>query len=184
VYLTARERDLLLEAARRSAPRGVHSGTHRDTAVIALGVYAGLRVSELRGLDLADVDLVTGTVRVRHGKGDKDRELPLHRVACAAVAAYALDREDDEPALFLSRHGRRISVRALQDVVYRLATDAALTKHISPHKLRHTFATSFLEANPGAIRVLKELMGHASIETTDLYTHVTHERERRDIDRL
>jgi integrase/recombinase XerC len=152
--------------------------------VIALGVYAGLRVSEIRGLDQDDVDLVSGTVRVRHGKGDKDRELPLHRAAADALASYLIAREDEEPALFLSRRGARISVRALQRMVLRVARATALSKTITPHKLRHTFATLFLEANPGDIRALQELLGHASIETTQVYTHISHERERRGIDRL
>lgn len=151
-------------------------------AFIAIGVYAGLRVSEIRNLDRTDVDLEELTVLVRHGKGDKDRELPLHRRAAAAITAYLDAREDKDPALILSRQGSRISVRALQRLVLAIAREAGLSKHVTPHKLRHTFATLLLEEDVD-LRVIQELLGHESIATTELYVAVSQRRKRRGIDR-
>jgi len=182
-YLTDRERDLVLEAALEGSPRGVPAGGLRDGAVIAVGVYGGLRVSEISKLDRADVDLNSRTIRIRQGKGRKDREVPLHETAAAIVEAYLRERTDDEPALILSRLGRRISVRALRDLVVRLARKAGLSKRVSPHTLRHCFATLLLEAEVD-IRTVQELLGHSSIKTTERYTHVSSPRRRRAVDRL
>ena len=187
VYLTERERDLLVEAALESAPRGVPAGALRDTAAIALGVYAGLRVSEIRALDRDDVDLEDLTVRVREGKGGKDREVPLHETAGQLVRAYLAERDQHHdaghPALFISRRGKRISVRAIQRMLVRVARAAAISKRISPHKLRHTFATLLLESGAD-LRTVQELLGHASIATTEIYTHVSGPHRRRAVDRL
>ena len=174
----------MLEAARAAAPRGVPNGAQRNVAIIAVGVYTGLRVSELVGLDRADVDLDELLLRVRHGKGDKDREIPLHRRAAAELERYLSARDDSNPAVFLARGGRRLSARAVHDLVVAVAKRAGVTKRISPHKLRHTFATSFLDHNPGDIRVLQELLGHVRLDTTEIYTHVSHPRRRQDVDRI
>jgi site-specific recombinase XerD len=122
-------------------------------------------------------------VLVRHGKGDKDRLVPLATAAADAIAAYQLARTDDDEALFLSRRGTRISIRALREVVYRLAGDAQLAKHISPHKLRHTFATLLLEKGAD-LREVQDLLGHSSVQTTEIYTHTTARRRRAAVDRL
>lgn len=182
------------------------AGTLRDTAILAVGLYAGLRVSELRNLDRADVDLDALTVRVNHGKGDKDRELPLHQNAAAAVAAwlelydsYAGTRDyplasehkniipngagSAETPLFVSRRGTRIGVRAVQRLVKRVVNSAGITKRISPHKLRHTFATLLLDKDAD-LRVVQELLGHESIATTEIYTAVSSARRRRFVDLL
>ncbi len=181
VHLTERERDLILDAARSTAPRGVHAGSERDVAILSMFLFGGLRVSEISHLDRDDVDLEDRVSRVRHGKGDKDRNVPLHRMAADAIATYLALRTDEDPALFLSRRGNRISVRALQRVVLRLAKSAELTKHITPHKLRHTFATLLLDRGQD-IRVVQELLGHESLSTTEIYLHVSTARTRRAID--
>jgi integrase/recombinase XerD len=183
VYLNERERELILKAAAATSPRGVPLGSLRDTALISLGVFTGLRVAELAGLDRHDVDLHDLEVRVRHGKGDKERIVPLHLGAAIAVEEYIAARVDLEPALFLSRLGRRADVRTLRNVVYRVAREAALTKKISPHKLRHTFATLLYEKS-GDLLVVKDLLGHESLVTTQIYTHTTTGRHRRAIDEL
>jgi integrase/recombinase XerC len=149
--------------------------------VISTGVFAGLRVAELHKLDRDDVDLNELDVMVRHGKGDKDRLIPLRLEAAIAIDEYLRARSDMEPALFLSRRGSRASIRALRDVVYRVVKEASLTKKISPHKLRHTFAT-LLYDKTGDLLTLKELLGHESLATTQIYTHVATERKRRAID--
>jgi site-specific recombinase XerD len=183
VYLTERERDLIIEAALESAPRGVPDGAIRNAAILAIGLFAGLRVSEIRHLDRVDVDLDGLTVRVREGKGAKDRELPLHRDAGVLVSAYLKTRADGDPALLLSRRGSRISVRAIQQLVRHLATDAGLAKKVSPHKLRHTFATLLLEKGTD-LRTIQELLGHESVATTEIYTHTSHALKRVGIDKL
>jgi len=184
VYLTEVERDLVLEAALDSAPRGVPDGALRNAAIIAIGVYCGLRVSEISCLDLGDVDLQSLTVRVRQGKGQKDRDVPLNPWAGQFVSAWVRARPDVvTPALFVSRHGDRLSVRQIRDVVGSLARSAGISKQISPHKLRHTFATLLLDRGAD-LRVVQELLGHASISTTEVYTHLSQARKRRETDKL
>lgn len=183
VFLTERERDELLEVAARSAPRGVPHGGLRNTAIIAVGVYAGLRVAELAHLDRADVDLEVLTVLVRQGKGNKDRMVPLNVVAGVAVIDYLAQREDEDPALFVSRLGRRISTKAIRDLVKTLGQDSGLKKNISPHKLRHTFATLTL-AKGADVRVVQELLGHESLATTEGYLHLIDGRLRSAVDAL
>jgi site-specific recombinase XerD len=184
VYLTEVERDLVLEAALESAPRGVPDGALRNAAIITIGVYCGLRVSEISSLDLGDVDLQDLTVRVRHGKGDKPRMVTLNPWAAQFVSAWISARPDvDTEAVFVSRHGLRMSVRMIQVIVGSLARVAGIEKRITPHKLRHSFATLLL--NRGAdIRTIQELLGHASIATTEIYTHVADELKRRETDKL
>lgn len=181
VYLSKRERDVLLEAARRSSPRGVPLGALRDTALISVAALAGLRVAELAALDRVDVDLDELTVHVRHGKGDKPRVVPLHLDAAVAIDEYLRARTDDDPAMFLSRRGQRASIRTLRNIVYRVAAEAKLTKRISPHKLRHTFATLLYDAS-GDIFAVKEALGHEDLSTTEIYTHVSTSRMRAGID--
>lgn len=183
VFLTEREREVLLDGARALTPRGVRGGRERNAALIAVGVFGGLRVSELRNLDRTDVDLVDRRVLVRHGKGDKDRVVPLHVRAAAAIEDYLGTRTDEERALFLSRHGCRISVRAVQRLVLRLARSKGLDKHITPHTLRHTFATLMLDRGVD-LRRIQELLGHSSITTTEIYTHVSDQGKREAVDVL
>jgi site-specific recombinase XerD len=184
VYLTEVERDLVLEAALDSAPRGVPDGALRNAAIIAIGVYCGLRVSEISFLDLGDVDLQSLTIRIRQGKGGKDRDVPLNPWAGQFVSSWISARPDVEtPAVFVSRHGDRLSVRQIRDVVGALARAAGISKNISPHKLRHTFATLLLDRGAD-LRVIQELLGHASISTTEIYTHLSQARKRRETDKL
>ncbi|MEX0755685.1 MAG: tyrosine-type recombinase/integrase [Actinomycetota bacterium] len=185
VHLSAHERDLLLGFAIDSAPRGVPNGAERDAAIIGIGVYAGLRVSEIQHLDLDDVDLESLTLLVREGKGGKDRELPIHPELGALIAGYLSTRvdTDTDPALLLSRLGKRISIRALRDVVYRVSRQAGIAKRISPHKLRHTFATLLVDKGADTM-VVRELLGHASVSTTQIYVHVSQRRKRGEVDRL
>jgi site-specific recombinase XerD len=183
IYLTEPERDAILEVALDSAPRGVPAGGIRNAAIIGVGLYAGLRVAEICHLDRTDVDLEVGTIRVREGKGGKDREVPLHTFAADLIRAYLSTRVDSEPALFVSRRRTRISVRAVQRMVVALAEDTGLAKHVSPHKLRHTFATLLLEADVD-LRTIQELLGHESIATTEIYMHVSQSRKRGAVDRL
>ncbi len=150
----------------------------RDRAVAELLYGAGLRVSELCGLDVDDVDLRRGRVTVT-GKGDKQRTVPVGDAAAAAVAAWrehrpAMLRETSPPAaLFVNRRGGRLGPR---DVRRLLTSRAGMPLH--PHALRHTYATHLLEGGAD-LRVVQELLGHANLTTTQVYTHVSQERLQR-----
>lgn len=162
----------------------------RDHAILELFYSSGLRLAELVDLDLDRLDLSSGLVRV-HGKGNKARELPVGRKAREALAAWlplrALARPLDG-ALFVSRQGRRLGARAVQLRV-REAGVRELGQHLHPHMLRHSFASHVLESSQD-LRAVQELLGHADIATTQIYTHLdfqhlatvydrTHPRARR-----
>ena len=154
----------------------------RDIAMAELMYAAGLRVSELVGLDLRDVDLDTGTVRTL-GKGSKVRVIPIYDDAIESVASYITysrpihARSDDENALFLNRRGGRLTRQAYWLRLNKLATKAGISSKITPHMLRHSFATHLLHGG-ASIRHVQELLGHSSIATTQIYTHLTNEHVR------
>jgi integrase/recombinase XerD len=164
----------------------------RDRAFLELLYAAGLRVSEALGLAREDLSLGGGFVRVI-GKGDKERLVPVGDVAVEAIEAYLAERdrladEVDEAAapddgararqpLFLSRRGRRLDRMAAWRMMRAAALRAGLSGRVTPHTLRHSFATHLLEGGAD-LRVVQELLGHASITTTQLYTHITGERIR------
>ena len=146
----------------------------RDRAMLELTYSSGLRLSELCGLAVGDVDLEGGLVRVL-GKGRKTRVVPVGRHARAAIRAWLAVRADhadpDESALFTSRRGRRISARAVQVRFARRALEQGIGVHVHPHMLRHSFATHLLESS-GDLRAVQDLLGHADIGTTQVYTHL------------
>ncbi|WP_217477441.1 tyrosine recombinase XerC [Stutzerimonas stutzeri] len=145
---------------------------HRDQAMLELFYSSGLRLAELVGLNLPELDLPAGLVRVL-GKGNKERVLPVGRKARDALQAWlplrALSRPADE-ALFVSQQGRRLSPRAVQLRV-RQAGVRELGQHLHPHMLRHSFASHILESSQD-LRSVQELLGHADIGTTQIYTHL------------
>jgi integrase/recombinase XerC len=148
-----------------------------DRAICEVLYGAGLRVSELCGLNVDSVDFAEGLVRVL-GKGRKERIVPLHRRALAAVSLWLSDaREDvaraDSPrdALFLNRRGHRLGSRDVR----RILDNRVARGHVHPHALRHTYATHLLEGGAD-LRVVQELLGHESLTTTQLYTHVSKSR--------
>jgi len=149
----------------------------RDRAVCEVLYGAGLRVSELCDLDLDSVDYGAGLVRVV-GKGRKERIVPLHAKGLAAVRLWAEDARDDvvtpaspREALFLNRRARRLGPRDVR----RLLDQRVARGHVHPHALRHTYATHLLEGGAD-LRVVQELLGHESLTTTQLYTHVSKSR--------
>jgi integrase/recombinase XerC len=142
----------------------------RDRAILEMLYATGLRVSELSGLDLDDVDRGEGTVRVL-GKGRKERVVPFGAKAASALDAYLEARGSARGPLFTGRQGRRLGVRSLFDVVRRRARAAGLTRRVSPHTLRHSFATHLLDAGAD-LRAIQELLGHSRLSTTQRYTHV------------
>ena len=154
----------------------------RDRAILELLYGAGLRVSELTGLDVDDVDLEEGSVRV-FGKGSKERDVPVGRMAREAVAAYltrgrpALASARSRSALFLNARGGRLTRQSCARLVDAHARAAGIRRTVTPHDLRHSFATHLLEGGAD-VRVVQELLGHASVATTQIYTLVTTEHLR------
>lgn len=146
----------------------------RDKAILELFYGAGLRLSELTGLDREWLDLNDGMVRVL-GKGRKTREVPVGRMAVAALRNWLQIRGDfpghDGPALFLSQRGGRLGPRAVQQRLVYWHTRLGLPERLHPHKLRHSFATHLLESS-GDLRAVQELLGHADLSTTQIYTHL------------
>ena len=153
----------------------------RDRAMIETLYGGGLRVSELVGLDDADVDTVSGILRVK-GKGKKERLAPVGRPAAAAFKRYVElrrgRRRADERAVFVNRSGTRMSARSVRRMIERVRVRAGLSCRVSPHTFRHSFATHLLDRGAD-LRSVQELLGHASIGTTQIYTHLTAERLRR-----
>ncbi len=143
----------------------------RDRAILELLYASGLRVSELAGLDLRDVDCDGGTVRVL-GKGRKERVVPFGGAAAEALDAYVSERGDGPGPLFRNARGGRLSARSVHAIVRSRARAAGLTRRVSPHTLRHTFATHLLDAG-GDLRLIQDLLGHSRLSTTQRYTHVS-----------
>jgi integrase/recombinase XerD len=159
----------------------------RDRAILETLYGAGLRISELVGLDVDDVDLDDGTILVRAGKGSKSRRVPLGRKARAALKGYVTvsrpslmthaKRATTKGALFLNARGTRLSRQGCWKILKKYAAQAGIESRVSPHTLRHSFATHMLDAGAD-IRVVQELLGHASLSTTQVYTLVSDRRLR------
>jgi integrase/recombinase XerD len=164
--LSIEEINCLLAAPDRQTKEGV-----RDAAILETIYASGLRVSEVCGLNLCDVD--DHFVRVK-GKGGKERLVPIGQAAIAAIDAYLLcpRKEEKEEALFLTEKGKRIDRFLVWKRIKQYAKAAGIEKRISPHTLRHSFATHLLD-NGADLRVIQEMLGHASISTTDRYTHIS-----------
>lgn len=171
----------LLDAAGDDAPGGV-----RDRAILELLYGAGARVSEVVTLDVPAVDARQGLVRLL-GKGSKERIVPLGEPAVEAVVRWVHDTRprypgsDSNAALFLTARGKRLTDRGIRSIVDRAARQAGLP-HVSPHMLRHSFATHLLEGGAD-VRSVQELLGHVSLSTTQVYTHVSRAHVQRTYER-
>lgn len=147
----------------------------RDIAMWELFYSSGLRLSELTELDLADLDLSEGMALIRQGKGQKSRHVPVGRHAAEALARWLAMRGAyagvEESALFVSRRGGRIAVRTVQVRLERWQVKLGLPERVHPHRLRHSFASHLLESS-GDLRAVQELLGHANLATTQIYTHL------------
>ncbi len=164
-----------------AAPRGSEPTTLRDRALLEAMYACGLRASETIGLEMSDIDLEQGLLRAR-GKGSKERIVPLGRKAIAAIAAYLrggrpklVPPERHEARLFVNFRGGPLSRQGLYKIVQRHAREAGLSGRMSPHTLRHSFATHLL-AGGCDLRAVQEMLGHADIATTQMYTHLSGER--------
>jgi integrase/recombinase XerD len=180
--LDVKQVEALLEAPSAESVAGI-----RDRALLELLYACGLRVSEALNLDMEDVSLGDATVRVI-GKGDRERRLPIGEVAVHALGRYLdnvrpelVARQRGEPVtkrggpVFVSQRGQRLSRMAAWRTIRQAALIGGVRGHVTPHTLRHSFATHLLEGGAD-LRVVQELLGHASITTTQLYTHLTGER--------
>jgi integrase/recombinase XerD len=178
-YLRVDEVDKIMTAPDLSTPLGL-----RDRAMLEVFYSSGLRVSELLNLRISDLDLRMGCVRCI-GKGDKERLVPIGRKAIAAVEQYLaqsrplFSRPDSPPphnqVLFLTRGGRRLSRITIWKIMHDYGTKLGLRGRLTPHKLRHSFATHLLERGAD-LRSVQLMLGHADISTTQIYTHVVEER--------
>jgi integrase/recombinase XerC len=181
-YLDRTQVDALFTAAETRATSG-NVGDVRNLAILELFYSTGMRLSELRGINRGDLDLVSQQVKVR-GKGRKERIVPVGDHASRALRNYEVKRDElaralgaaaDRSAYFLSARGRRMSVRAIQGVVSTFLAMLDADAGLSTHSMRHSFATHLLDAGAD-LRAVQELLGHASISTTQIYTHTSVER--------
>ncbi|CDO02244.1 Tyrosine recombinase XerC [Oceanobacillus picturae] len=173
-FLYKQELEKLFEINDLNEPTG-----QRNQALIELLYATGMRVSECQGLRLQDIDFSIGTIFVR-GKGRKERYIPFGRFAEIALETYITEgrpallkkAEQQNEAVFLNARGNPITARGIRLILNKMVEKAALTVHVHPHKLRHTFATHLL--NEGAdLRSVQELLGHENLSSTQIYTHVT-----------
>jgi len=176
-HLTSGDVEAVFEYAEALASENTLSGT-RTLVILELLYGSGLRLSELHGVDPAAVDRATGQIRVL-GKGSKERIVPVTPSAIRAIERYELRRAEvvdpDERALLINPAGRRLSRRSIQASVRRCLDRVAGARGLSTHALRHTFATHLMEAGADLLAV-KELLGHVSLSTTQIYTHTSKER--------
>lgn len=183
-YLAPHEVEALLAAPDVTVPQG-----QRDRAIMEVLYASGLRVSEVVSLNLSNLDLRHGELRV-WGKGGKERLALLGQPACRALTRYIQDGRSklikenraaavstSENALFLNRLGSRLSTRSVSNVLDKYAKLAGLERRVTPHVMRHTFATHLLDGGAD-LRTVQELLGHASLSTTQIYTHVSQARAK------
>lgn len=176
-FLYPLETNLLLDAPDTSQVAGL-----RDKAILETLYAAGVRVSELVGINVPDLDLDENWIKIR-GKGGRERLAPLGNPARDAIENYLrrgrpyllAASEDDTAALFLNKSGTRLSVRSIRNIINKYVEQTTLNQKVSPHTLRHSFATHML--NSGAdLRAVQELLGHVKLSTTQIYTHLTKDR--------
>ncbi|HEX6065697.1 MAG TPA: tyrosine recombinase XerC [Longimicrobiales bacterium] len=177
-WLSRGDAEKVFTVAENRAAEGGMRGL-RDLAIIELFYSTGMRLSELHGLDMDDVDVISEQVKVR-GKGRKERIVPLGSSAIMAIRRYELRRGEvvgrgDRGAVFINQSGKRLSRRQIQEIVRKAVESGAAEAGMSPHALRHSFATHLLDAGADLLAV-KELLGHASLSTTSIYTHTSKER--------
>ncbi|MBK0040112.1 MULTISPECIES: site-specific tyrosine recombinase XerD [Leuconostoc] len=173
--LTVEEIDQLLQVAVEDTTLGI-----RNRTLLEVMYATGLRVSELVNLKMSDLHLELGLIQTI-GKGDKERIIPIGEVAIDWLQRYfktsriALLKERESPYVFLNDRGHQITRQGIWKIIKKLVLNAGITKDVSPHTLRHSFATHILE-NGADLRIVQELLGHADISTTQIYTHISKKR--------
>lgn len=167
-YLNEEETHALIESAKKDL---------RDYAILKTLAYTGLRVGELCNLEIEDIDFAEGIIHVRSGKGDKDRIVVLEESTAEALKNYLTERYKKDVKtnkVFISRKNKPISPLSVERIVKKYGRIAGIQKKVTPHVLRHTLATSLLN-NGADIRFIQVLLGHASVSTTQIYTHLDNE---------
>ncbi len=182
VFLTTAQIDALLRAPLAAKPekQAPQWMPWRDAAVLELFYSSGLRLSELAALDVSDIDPINESVRVL-GKGSKERIVPVGEPALEAIQQYRQRAQVKNGPLFLSKLRRRMGAPAIWSLVKKYLRLARIPVPASPHKLRHSFATHLLDAGAD-LRTVQSMLGHASLSTTQIYTHVTTERLKKAYD--
>ncbi len=173
--LSIGEVDLLLRQPNISETAGI-----RDKAMLEVLYATGIRVSELISLNITDVNIETGYIRCK-GKGNKERIVPLGKIAIKYTGIYLdksrvkLVKNDNEEALFVNHHGKRLTRQGFWKIIKKYSLLAKINRKITPHTLRHSFATHLLD-NGADLRSVQEMLGHADISTTQIYTHITRKK--------
>lgn len=168
-FLSETEIVSLLEVPQKDKEAGL-----RDRAILETLYSSGLRVSELVGLNMENVDFISNLVKVM-GKGKKERLVPIGNQALAAIKDYVDHRKRKSNIVFLNKNGTRLTAKSVCDITHKYIKLTSVNRNISPHVLRHSFATHLL--NRGAdLRSVQELLGHVNLSTTQIYTHVTTDR--------
>jgi len=177
-FLSEKEMTDLIESPSLDKPAG-----RRDRAILETLYSTGIRVSELVGLNVDGVDLIGNVAKVA-GKGKKERLVPIGNKAVEAIRDYLKHRnkpKGNNPALFLNKNGTRLTAKSICDITHKYINATGVSRHISPHVLRHTFATHLL--NHGAdLRSVQELLGHVNLSTTQIYMHVTTDKLKKVYD--
>lgn len=177
-FLYPQDVDALLEAPDLSKPIG-----KRDRAILELLYCTGMRVSELAAMDLNDLEMDEDFTRVK-GKGNKQRLVPVgskakdslkHYITCSRPYLKTKNHNNQENALFLNKYGTRLSVRSVRNILNKYVDQVAINQKVSPHTLRHSFATHMLNAGAD-LRSVQELLGHVKLSTTQIYTHLTKDK--------
>ncbi|WP_337859900.1 site-specific tyrosine recombinase/integron integrase [Ferroplasma sp.] len=164
VYLNEKDAGILINGTTNS----------RDHAIISVFLYTGVRVSELANLQLGDVDFDENIIYIHSGKGDKDRIVVMPEICHNHVKSYMKDRikiMSNNNYLFISNKKTKFNTSTIERMVKRVAKNTGIIKNVTPHVLRHTFATSVLR-NGGDIRFIQQILGHSSLATTQIYTHI------------
>ena len=164
VYLNQKDAGVLLNG----------SSNNRNIAVLSVFLYTGLRVSELVNLEIGDIDFEENIIYVHAGKGDKDRIVVMPDICKDHIKSYMKERikiRSNNNYLFISNKKTKFNTSTVERMVKRVAENSGITKKVTPHVLRHTFATSILR-NGGDIRFIQQILGHSSLATTQIYTHI------------
>jgi integrase/recombinase XerC len=182
VVLSIPQVDELLTAPKKFERQGQAAiwAAVRDAAMMELFYSSGLRLSELAALNVADIDTFSETVRVL-GKGRKERIVPVGQIALEAIQRYRFEANVQTGPLFLSKLRKRISTRSIWLMLKKHLSQTSIQLRVSPHKLRHSFATHLLD-NGADLRSVQTLLGHVNLSTTQIYTHVTMERVKKAYD--
>ncbi|MCI0473752.1 MAG: tyrosine recombinase XerC [Ignavibacteria bacterium] len=181
-YQTQKIMDITGNDESRPGTQGRDERFYRNKAIMEVLYGAGLRVSELVGLNIDNIDFNNDVVLVK-GKGSKERIVPLGSYAQKAVKEYlAIRKEKINPAVFLNTQGKRLTSRSVQTIVKRMISKVADASHTNPHTLRHSFATHLLERGAD-LRAVQELLGHSSLSATQIYTHISVERLKKIYDK-